>query len=402
MLFDVIIIGGGPAGLFTAINIGGSKKVLVLEKNASAGKKLLMAGSGRCNITHEGNMSDFLKHYGDNFRFLKTALRSFTNQDMISFFNEFRLKTITDKNGKVFPSTESAYDVLEALLKACDNNQVKLNYNEPVSSVEKNEESFLIKTSRNDYRCKSLVISTGGKSYPKSGSSGDGYAFAKNLGHTIIEPRPALSPVFVNKWKFAEISGVSLHDRIIFLYRDNKKIKEHCGDIGFTHKGLSGPGVLDFSRFFKEGDILKINILNKNQDQLREEFIESSKREGKSSIKKYLKKFEIPESLLKMILSELDLDPDTKLANINSKVRNRLLELFCEYPIQIDRIGGYNMAMATSGGVSLKEVSQKTMESKQVPGLYFAGEVLDIDGDTGGYNIQAAFSTAYLISKSIG
>ncbi|MBI9033669.1 MAG: NAD(P)/FAD-dependent oxidoreductase [Bacteroidales bacterium] len=401
MIFDVIIIGGGPAGLFAATSLSEEKNVLVLEKNAAAGRKLLMAGSGRCNITHDGNISEFLKHYGGNFRFLKTALRAFTNKDMLTFFKERGLETIADKNGKIFPSTENANDVLNVLLKACRDNQVKLNYNEAVVSLEKEGELFKIKTNNSEYQCRNLVIATGGKSYPKSGSSGDGYGFAEILGHSIVEPRPALSPVFVNQWSFAEISGVSLQQRIIYLYRNNKKIKQHCGDIGFTHKGLSGPGILDFSRFFEEGDVLKINILNKNQDELREDFIEKMKIEGKTSIKKYLKQFEIPESLIKILLTEAELEPEAKLATINSKTRNRLIELFCEYPIPIDRIGGFNMAMATCGGVSINEVSQKTMASKRISNLYFAGEVLDVDGDTGGYNIQAAFSTAYLAAKNI-
>lgn len=399
--FNTIIIGGGPAGLFTAISINESQRVLVLEKNDIAGKKLLMAGAGKCNITHSGDIGEFLKHYGDNFRFLKKALRHFTNNNLINFFKARGLSTITDNNGKVFPSTENSKDVLEVLIQACKENKITMRYNEAALTIEKREDRFWVTTKNDEYSCNYLVISTGGNSFPSTGSSGDGYHFAKTLGHTITPIKPSLTPVFIREYKFTEIAGVSLQNKTIYLYRNNKKINEHHGDIGFTHKGLSGPGILDFSRYFENGDTLKVNFINENAEDFRRLFIEASTKEGKISLKRFLKRYEIPESLIKIILAQLHINSNETLATIDKKTRNHLVNAFCEHPFYIEKVGGFKIAMATSGGVALTEVSQKTMESKQTDNLYFTGEVLDIDGDTGGYNIQAAFSTGAAAAAAI-
>ncbi|MCU0289046.1 MAG: aminoacetone oxidase family FAD-binding enzyme, partial [Acidobacteria bacterium] len=217
--FDLIIIGAGPAGLFTAANIKTSKKVLLLEKNESPGKKLLISGSGRCNITHAGDIGMFFNHYGDNSRFLKTALGQFSNDDLINFFREKGLGTVIDKNGKVFPRSGNARDVLAVLIKECKHHKVDIKYNEAVLKIEKKERRFYVTTKDNEYICTKVLISTGGKSYPASGSSGDGYILAEALGHTIVSPQPALTPVFIKNYKFSEISGVSLQERTIYLYR---------------------------------------------------------------------------------------------------------------------------------------------------------------------------------------
>ena len=398
--FDTIIIGGGPAGLFTALNCRRGK-TLLLEKNPSPGKKLLISGSGRCNVTHAGEISDFLNHYGENFKFLKTALRKFTNHDLVDFFNKRGLQTITDKNGKVFPDTDNAADILQILLHECRKNNVTIFNNNPVSSIEKAQDSFHVKTQDGEFTCRNLVIATGGNSYPATGSSGDGYQFAKKLGHAIVPPKPALTPVFIRDYSMAELSGVSLQDVPVYLYRENKKINEHRGDIGFTHKGLSGPGILDFSRHIHSDDILKINFIGENADDFRKSIIDTTAKEGKITIQLFLRKYDLPKSLVKIILQELNIQPELNLANIQKNMRNLLVISFCEYPFYIEKTGGFNMAMTTKGGVALTEVSSKTMESKLVPHLYFAGEVLDFDGDTGGYNIQAAFSTGLLAAGSI-
>ena len=399
-LFDTIIIGGGPAGLFAALNCRG-RSTLVLEKNATPGNKLLISGSGRCNVTHEGDINDFLKHYGDNFKFLKTALRHFTNLDLIGFLEKRGLKTITDKNGKVFPETDNAADILQILLRECIKNSVTFCNSSAVASVEKTDGLFHVKTGDAEFGCRNLVISTGGNSYPTTGSTGDGYQFAKKLGHAIVPPKPALAPVFIRDYTMAELSGVSLQDKRLYLYRENKKMYEHRGDIGFTHKGLSGPGILDFSRHIHAGDILKINFINEHPDQFRHSIIETTAKEGRITLQLFLRKFDLPKSLVKIILQELKLEPDLNLANVQKEMRNQLVNSFCEYPFLVEKTGGFNMAMTTKGGVSLSGVSSKTMESKLVPRLYFAGEVLDFDGDTGGYNIQAAFSTGMLAAAAI-
>lgn len=395
---EVLIIGAGPAGLFAAIHCKGHN-VLVLEKNASPGKKLLISGTGRCNLTHDSKLSDFFDHYGENQRFLKTALHSFTNTDLIRFLNDHGLETVVDKNGKVFPASQKAQDVLDVLINVCNKNKVEIAYNQQIEEIKKTETGFEVKTKSGIFTSRILVISTGGMSYPATGSTGDGYHFAKQLGHTIVPPKPSLSPVFIRDYTMASISGVSVQNKTVYLYRGGKKITEHSGDIGFTHKGLSGPGILDFSRHILSKDVLKVNFIEMKTDDFRNELISVSATSGKTAIQTYLKKFDLPKSMVLLILQSINIQPEFRLGDITKVQRNNLVTAFCEYPFVVEKVGGFNTAMVTAGGVNLDEVNAKTMESKLVPGLYFAGEVLDIDGDTGGYNLQAAFSTGYLAGK---
>lgn len=397
---DILIIGAGPAGLFTAITSKGLK-VIVLEKNTSPGKKLLISGTGRCNITHDCKLTDFFDHYGVNHRFLKTALHGFTNSDLIRFFNQHGLETVVDKNGKVFPESQKASDVLEVLIDVCNKNRVEITCNQQIDEIKKTESGFDVKTSSGVFISRFLVIATGGMSYPATGSTGDGYQFAKLFGHSIVPPKPSLSPVFIRDYTMASISGVSVQNKTVYLYRGDKKITEHRGDIGFTHKGLSGPGILDFSRHILSNDILKINFIELKSDDFRNELIKVSEKEGKTAIQTYLKKFDLPRSLVSLISKSINIEPETRLAELTKIQRNQMVAAFCEFPFTVEKVGGFNMAMVTAGGVNLEEVNPKTMESKLVPGLYFAGEVLDIDGDTGGYNLQAAFSMGYLVGKGI-
>lgn len=399
-VYNTIVVGGGPSGLFAALNIN-LGETLILEKNSEAGRKLLIAGSGRCNITHLGDIRDFFAHYGQNFRFLKNALLKFDNYKLIDFFKINGLGTIADKNGKVFPFTENSDDVLNLLLKKCKDKGVRIKRNCEVTKIIKSENGFALEANDETFNCVNLIIATGGKSYPDTGSTGSGYKFAKMLGHSIVEPKPALSPIFVKNYSWKELSGVSLAARKIYLYRDNKKINECIGDIGFTFKGVTGPGIIDFSRYIEKGDVVKINLLNENPDDLRNLIIKTAEREGSKTLQTLLKKYDIPNSLMKAIFVELKTDPAEKISKVSSKLRNSIVSAFCEYPFEVEKIGGFNMAMVTAGGISLKEVSSKSMESKLVKNLYFVGEVLDVDGDTGGYNLQAAFSTAYIAAESI-
>lgn len=397
---DILIIGAGPAGLFAAINCKGLK-VIVLEKNVAPGKKLLISGTGRCNLTHDCKLSDFFDHYGENHRFLKTALHRFTNFDLIRFFEVHGMETVVDKNGKVFPASQKASDVLQVLTDVCNTNRVEINCNQQIEKIKKTESGFEVITDSGVFISRSLVITTGGMSYPTTGSTGDGYHFAKLLGHSIVPPKPSLSPVFIRDYSMASISGVSVQNKTVYLYREVKKIMEHPGDIGFTHKGLSGPGILDFSRNILSNDILKVNFIEQKPDDFRNELIKSSEKEGKTAIQTYLKKYDLPRSLVLLILKSIHIEPETRLAEVTKIQRNQLVAAFCEFSFTVEKVGGFNMAMVTAGGVNLEEVNPKTMESKLVQGLYFAGEVLDIDGDTGGYNLQAAFSTGYLVGKGI-
>jgi len=395
-----IIIGGGAAGLF-ATCFCEQNSTLILEKNELPGRKLIISGSGRCNITHTGDIEDFFEHYGDHHRFLKHALLQFNNNDLISFFNKNGLKTIENKNSKVFPLSDKATDVLDTLLSVISSKNNRIKTNCTVLDVTKEENVFVVSTQNEIYTSDKLLITTGGMSYPTTGSTGDGYKFAKSLGHKIVPPKPALTPVFIVDYKFGNLSGISLQETPVYLYRNQKKIREYCGDIVFTHKGLSGPGILNFSRFFQQGDVIKINLVKQNQDLFREAYLKSVNNEKGVTIQNFMKRYGIAANLIKSLLDILTINSSSLIGDIPKIKRNELFNCFCECEFVIQKTGSFLSAMTTAGGVSLDEVSSKTLESKLVSGLYFSGEVLDIDGDTGGYNLQAAFSTGVLAAKNL-
>ncbi len=398
--YDFIIIGAGTAGLMTAAHII-NKRVLILEKGNTPGKKLLISGSGRCNYTHEGDIKEFMLHYGLHGRFLKQALYQFDNKKTVQYFEAHGLGSVTDKNGKVFPETDRAEDVLDVLLSICRNNGVEFRFGSAVKSVATLEDEFVVETFDGRYSSHCLLIATGGRSYPKTGSTGDGYRFAKQLGHDVIPAKPALTSLLYSNFEFLDLSGVAIYNKPLSLYRNRKKLYDHRGDIGFTHKGLSGPGILDFSRYFEAEDVVKINLCNIPSDELRTLIIDEGKNSGKVQLKNFLKGFDIPESLVSRLLQKIGVDEKTTLATLEKEQRKLVVEWFTGFSFTIEQVGGFNQAMATAGGVSLEQVNPKTMESKLVNNLYFAGEVLDIDGDTGGYNIQAAFSMGITVAQSV-
>ncbi|WP_432407420.1 NAD(P)/FAD-dependent oxidoreductase [Wukongibacter sp. M2B1] len=403
--YDIIIIGAGPAGLFTAINSGEKeRRVLVLERNASAGKKLLISGAGQCNLTHEGNIKDFLNYYGDNSRFIKHSLFKFTNDDLMNFFRKRGLNFVSNENGKIFPETLRALDVLNVLLNECKKRNIYIKYNQRVIDVGYNEEKsiFAINTEEKQYLAKYVVIATGGKSYVNTGSTGDGYSFAKKLGHTIENPRPCLTPLYIKNYTFEDLSGTSFENIPISLWRNDKKIKSSVGDVLLTHRNISGPGILNFSRYVVPGDIIKINFIGmENEEGFRDKFIGKIGSNGKLLVKTILREYPLSKRFIDKLMEIAGISEELKCAELNKKMRNRLIEMLIGFPMEVERLGDYHIAMATKGGVSLKSVSPKNMESRIVKGLYFVGEVLDIDGDTGGYNIQAAFSMGKSAAKSI-
>jgi len=398
--YDTIIIGAGPSGLFAGAMLN-KGRCLILEKNRQPGQKLLISGTGQCNFTHAGPIHQFLDHYGDNYRFLKPSFSAFNNHELIAFFGKHGIKAVEDKNGKIFPSSLKAGDILNTLLNICHRKGVVIATATPAQGVEKTENAFIVKTQDFIYQAKNLLITTGGLSYPSTGSTGDGYRFAALLGHTIIETRPALCPVIIHQYSFAGLSGVSIDAAEISIYRNNQKIKSHKGDIGFTLNGLTGPGILDFSRNFKDGDTLKINLCGMNGPDLEQLFKQTADSAGKTPLHTFLKKTGMPRSLMLTIIEQAGIHAEKPLAEISKSDRIRLVKLCSEFPCVIEKTAGYKRAMATAGGVSTEEISPKTMQSRLIPHLYFAGEVLDIDGDTGGYNLQAAFSTAFLAAQSI-
>ena len=409
--YDLIIIGAGPSGLFCAINsiqkdiIQKGRKILVIEKKDAPGHKLLISGSGRCNITHDGDIQAFLDHFGDHGRFLRPALLGFTNHNLVTYFREKGLAMIREKGGKIFPETLQARDVLNILIEECMDKEIGIDCGQEVRSIAKTENGFRVTCVGRDYHSRLLVIATGGCSYPGTGSTGDGYRFARDLGHSIVEIGPALTPLIVKDYPFSELAGISFSDMGISLYRQGKIGKMH-GDILFTHQGLSGPAVLDLSRRIRPGDILKLSFVPlEERGALDEWLLGRARSNGALTLKTALAELPhsvpLPPRLIKRILEFSGIDADSTMAHLTREKRTQLTDNLTGLPLIVSELVGFNMAMVTRGGVDLLEVNPKTMESRRVSGLYLVGEVLDIDGDTGGYNLQAAFSTGMLAARSI-
>lgn len=403
MKYDVVIIGAGSSGLFSALSLK-NKSVLLLEKNKQPGKKLLISGAGQCNYTNNCSIEEFLKRYGDKGRFLKTALYSFTNKDTVEFFKEKGLASLIREDNKIFPITLKSSDVLNILLNTCKEKGVEIKNEEFAEDVRYDETNklFLIKTNKSDYAAVNLIIAAGGKTYPSTGSTGNGYVFAECLGHTIINPREALTPVYSENYKFKELSGISFENISVTLWRNNKKISEFIGDFLFTHVNISGPVILNNSRFFEKGDILKINFSSfNNTEEFKKYFDDLIIHSGKLNVKTVIKKLSLPKRFSDKIMELAEVQEEITCSQLDKIKRKKISELISNHPFKVDSFGGYNIAMVTRGGVSTDEINAKTMESKLKPNLYFAGEVIDYDGDTGGFNIQAAFSTGRLAAESI-
>jgi predicted Rossmann fold flavoprotein len=403
-LYALVVIGGGPAGLFCALRAAGNgKKILLLEKNPTVGRKLMLSGSGQCNITHAGDILSFLSHYGDNGRFIKPALLNFQNRDLLSFFSERELPLAAESGGKIFPVSRQAGDILDILVRECSARKVEIRCGDPVLEVASREGVFLIGTDRGAFRAGQVAIATGGITYPLTGSTGDGFKFAKNLGHRVTETGPALTAVVIKDYPFSDLPGISFADVKISLIRAGRKLRQHSGDVLFTHQGLSGPGILDFSRYFRQGDTLRISFLpGVDLSQAKEILIARINAAGNRQVKKILAAFDLPDRFVRKLLDLAGIRQDQIGAHLSRETRSALLKLLTEYPFTVSRLGGVHEAMVTRGGVALDEINPKTMESRIIPGLFFIGEILDIDGDSGGYNLQAAFSTADLAAKRLG
>jgi len=401
--YDVIVIGAGPAGLFCALHTAlPGHGILLLEKNPDPGAKLLLSGSGQCNITHDGEIRDFLSHYGDHGKQVRPALFGFTNRDLIEFFRKRGLAMKEEENGKVFPETHRSADVLALLMKECKERGVDLHCGEPATSVTRTAEGFAVTTPKATYLSLVLVIAAGGASYPRTGSTGDGYRISASLGQPLTEIAPALTPLLIRKYPFAALSGISFERMQFSVWRAGKKVADRTGDVLFTHLGLSGPGILDASRDIHPDDVIKLSFVGNLK---REEFVaDLTQRVGENrswQISTILAAYPIPERLNRKLLNLSGIPDDLKCNHFSAEQRSRLITNCTQFPLTVEAPGGFSVAMVTRGGVALDGVNLKTLESKTVPNLYFAGEVLDIDGDSGGYNLQAAFSTGFLAAQSI-
>lgn len=387
--YDIAVIGAGPAGMMAAgIAAQNGARVVLIEKNDKPGKKLLITGKGRCNITQaENDISSFCEAFGKKGKFLYTALQTFGVEDTINYFNKRGIETKVERGNRVFPISDKASDVLEVLLNFLKQNKVKIVNN--------------CSASRGDISAEKYILCTGGRAYPSTGSSGAGYKWAKELGHTIIKPTRALVPVKIKESWIKRLQGLSLRNARISVYQQSKKQDERFGEALFTHEGMSGPIILDMSKkigeLLKNGPVeLRIDLkpaLNfpKLDARIQRDFKEKSNKIFKNSLDDLL-----PKLLIPVIIDLSGIHPEKKVNNITKEERNKLLHLLKELTLQVTSILGFDKAVVTSGGVDLKEVDPRTMRSKLIDNLYFAGEILDLDAPTGGYNLQMCWSTGYL------
>lgn len=402
-MYDIIIVGAGAAGLFTGCHLNKDIKSLILEKKSKPGIKLMMSGAGQCNLTHGGSVKDFLDHYGQKGKLVRQILYKYNNEMTIRFFEDRGLKIIEREDGKVFPLSLDSKDIVDFLIKKCKENSVDIRYNAEVTKINaKKDNTFEVVTENETYMTKYLVIASGGCSYPSTGSDGSIFRILKEIGVNITELNPALTPVFLEDYPYGELSGISFENCGIEVYDKSRKVISIKDDVLFTHQNISGPGILNSARYMKKGNTIRLNYLGMDPSVLHSQLREKLNQAGNMQISTFLREyFKIPKRFVEIILAQLQIDAVKKASHISKTELNTIINKLTSDQMTIKSLGSFNIAMATSGGVALSDVNMNTLSSNQYSHLFFAGEVLDVDGDTGGYNIQFAFSSGYLCAKGI-
>ena len=398
MEYQVAVVGGGAAGLLAShIASKSGKKVCLIEKNSCLGKKILITGKGRCNVTNSAPTEDFIANTAVNSSFLYSAFYSFTNTDLMEMLENAGLKLKTERGGRVFPQSDKAADVRNTLQKLTQESGTHIIFDE-VKSITKQNENFIIKLGKQSVVSQSVIIATGGVSYPLTGSTGDGYKFAKNFGHTVVEPKASLVPLITKEKYVADIMGLSLKNIAVKLKKGNKEIYSDFGEMLFTHFGLSGPVILSSSSHIREKGEYKLSIDLKPaldfktlDNRILRDFEIQKNKDFINSLDSLL-----PKKLIPVIVKLSGIDERQKVNSITREQRHNLVNLLKNFEFTIIGKRPVSEAIITSGGINVKEIDSSTMESKLVPGLFFAGEVIDVDAYTGGFNLQIAFSTAYL------
>ena len=427
----VIVIGGGPAGMFAAYFAAkNGHKVTLLEQNEKLGKKLYITGKGRCNITNASDMENLFANVCSNEKFLYSAFYSYTNDQVVEFFENYGLRTKVERGNRVFPVSDHSSDVIATLAKALKDVGVEVKLHTKVTKLlteeyqDENGEPVVADKKAGTLKqvilgvalednttimADAVVLATGGISYPSTGATGDGYRFAEGLNHKIVEPSPSLVPFEIQESWVTEMQGLALKNVAVTIEREGKKLYSDFGEMLFTHFGVSGPMILSASASIKPAYFkdfahemtLKIDLkpaLDKEQldKRILKDFEEAKNKQYKNSIQKLL-----PSKMIPIIIRLSGIDPDKQVNEITKEERMKLVNLLKGLPMTIIGLRGWNEAIITKGGVSVKNVNPSTMESKLVNGLYFAGELLDLDAMTGGYNLQIAWSTGYLAGSSI-
>lgn len=395
--YERIIIGAGAAGLFCAA--GTDKKVdgLIIDHSHRPGLKLMLSGSGQCNITHAGSIKNFLTCYGQAGKQLRGVLYAANNQMLMEFIEGLGVSLFERPDGKVFPKSLKASEILNALLRKAESNGFNLHLDENVTSIDYENGRYVITTSRGHYETPVLVIAAGGKSYPRTGSDGSLHPVIESLGIKVEALSPALTPVFVHGYSYKNASGISFKDVKV-------SIEGHTNvdDLLLTHKGFSGPAVINISRYVTAGMKININYWHPHTDLELESLIKKSYQHERKQISTFISRITaLPLGFIEVLLNELGIDGSRRASTLSGEDIRSISKGICSHEYDISGIGSFAEAMVTKGGVSLDEISMKTMESKKYPGLYFAGEILDVDGDTGGYNLQFAYSSAMAIVRAL-
>lgn len=407
--YDAIVIGAGAAGLMTAISAAAqNRNVLLLEKNSKPGAKILMSGGTRCNITQNTDIRGIITAYGKPGRFLHSALAALGPEQLIEFFNERGVSTKCEPSGKVFPQSDRAKDVLHALLNSLDKSQVDLRLNHAVTRIKAESAGFCVATINETFTAQHVVITSGGKSYPGCGTTGDGYPWATDFGHRIVPTRPALVPLVTSTdaWP-TQLQGITLPDiELIVRNATGKQLGVQRGSTLFTHFGISGPTAMNLSEIFTaatntqklqlETNFLpKLSLVQKKQ-QLKTLFRQTPKKQALTVICQL-----IPQRVAEVLLDQSNITHNQKSGEVSKQQISMLASSLHQLSVIIERTLGYKKAEVTAGGIALDEVNSSTMQSKLQSGLFFAGEILDLAGPIGGYNFQAAFSTGYLAGLHI-
>jgi len=406
-IYDIAVIGGGPAGSMAAICAGQLKKnVVLIERNNSLGKKILLSGRGRCNITNTAPVERFMEKFGEKGHFLKPAFYSFFNQDLIEFFESKGLKLKIERQGRIFPVTDMAHSIVEVLKGCLEENNVRIFYNIRLLNLERMAGLFLLELEGNKrMKARKVVLATGGASYKITGSTGDGFRIAEKLGHTIVPLRPALVPLKTKELWVKDLQGLTLKNIRITFECGKKEIVSDIGELLFTHFGVSGPLVLDLSgqivHFLEKHPEIGLLIDLKpglRPEQLEKRLLTEFNTGGKTKIKNIMKSL-LPHRLIPIFIGLSGIELQKRGNQISHKERQLIRDLLKALPLTIIGSLPLEEAMVTDGGISTKEINPRTMESKIVPGLYFAGEIIDGSAPSGGYNLQKAFSTGYLAGE---
>ncbi len=407
----VCVIGGGASGMIAAIAAAqNGHEVNLFEKNEKLGKKLYITGKGRCNITNACDSNIFFQNIISNPKFLYGAYQQFNGEDVIDFFKQLSLNTKIERGNRVFPISDKSSDVISALRKELESQGVIIYYKSEVSDLLFKDGSFhglRLKGSDKEISGDSAIIATGGLSYPLTGSTGDGYQFAKKAGHTVTALSPSLVPIHVAEDYIKDLMGLSLKNIEVKIKSGKKEIYKDFGELVFTHFGVSGPVILSASRhiipYLDKGDKLTLSIdlkpalsIQQLDARILRDFEEFKNKQFKNSLNRLL-----PNKLIDVIIRLSYINPDKQVNSITKQERHNLVELLKNFSLSIIKLGPFSQAVITKGGVNVKEINPSTMESKLIKNMYFVGEVLDLDGLTGGFNLQIAWSTGYLAGKSV-